>query len=686
MKKTTTWMLMALLVVGFSMTLSSCKDDEMSAEEKAWHESDPYDKGSAEALDFWTVISQLTDLQTLPNDWKTANFEPTIGTTSDTDPYTRTVIVKDVAEAIASYSCLIGLSESLPDYTAVNYYSNNRVGTLNYIRTSGDQSVASVDVNIKQMPKLKKIVYKTPEQIGENASLKGSAYYHFGDVISRVRPEDGETEYWICVNPASHLTGKTESHWISVSDLPAENVYSWNRSDGQVVQLPTAICTKYTYMHDFAELLYAMLHPVDYFANIGQSGLGTFSGFSTSNFSYINKYYFQRIGQAWKDLNLYSKVLYTTSRALEDSKELNLFCKGYSWVMGKTGTLYTYTYSGDNWKTATWKKRTYDFKDTGKSAFNIHYWGMTGSGNDTWEPRNAYVVRYATGEALCKMANTSYDWKTAISGCSPVYVYNFYHYQKDPLGHYNLNINPQILTEDDLKPKEPGKPMAEVTKDDIGKIIGEDGLIYETKLDAQSAGVRPVAMVADTGNTNYTIVGESTRTNAQLEQSNNIIKGIAIALDDGNFDKSKLLMEDENVKVENYDKTWNNSHSVNGATWYVPNLYHWQRMLLPFGCTKIVTINYLRENYQKMISSYETNLKGVEGFRKALSKVGGDFADKNYDGGSKYLMAGGVTKKNESSLNYDAALCIATRIGVDTGPVMELSQENPFCCRYVLTW
>ena len=686
MKKTTTWMLMALLVVGFSMTLSSCKDDEMSAEEKAWHESDPYDKGSAEALDFWTVISQLTDLQSLPNDWKTANFDPTIGTASDTDPYTRIVMVKDASEAIAAYSCLIGLSESLPDYTAVNNYSNNRVGTLNYTRSSGDQSVATVDVNIKQMPKLKKNVYKTPEQIGENASLQGSAYYHFGDVISRVRPEDGETEYWICVNPASHLTGKTESHWISVSDLPAENVYSWKRSDGQVVQLPTAICTKYTYMHDFAELLYAMLHPMKYFANIGQSGLGTFYGFSTSNFSYINQYYFQRIGQAWKDLNLFSKVLYTTSRALEDSDELNLFCKGYSWVMGKTGTLYTYTYSGDNWKTATWKKRTYDFKDTGKSAFNIHYWGMSGSGNDSWEPRNAYVVRYATGEALCKMANTSYDWKTAISGCSPVYVYNFYHYQKEPLGHWNLNITPQILTENDLKPKEPGKPMAEVTKDDIGKIIGEDGLIYETKLDAQSAGVTPVAMIADTGNTNYTIVGESTSTNAQLEQSNNIIKGIAIALDDGNFDKSKLLMEDENVKVENYDKTWNNSHSVKGATWYVPNLYHWQRMLLPFGCTKIVTIKYLRENYQKMISSYETHLKGVEGFRKALSKVGGDFADKNYDGGSKYLMAGGVTKKNESSLNYDAALCIATRIGVDTGPVMELSQENPFCCRYVLTW
>ena len=58
MIKKTNWMLMALLVMGLSMNLASCKEDEMSEEEKAWHEADPYEKGSEEAVDFWTVISQ----------------------------------------------------------------------------------------------------------------------------------------------------------------------------------------------------------------------------------------------------------------------------------------------------------------------------------------------------------------------------------------------------------------------------------------------------------------------------------------------------------------------------------------------------------------------------------------------------------------------------------------------------
>ena len=498
MKKTTNWMLMALLVMGLSMNLASCKEDEMSEEEKAWHEADPYEKGSEEAIDFWTVISQLTDLQALPDNWKTATYEPTIGEASDTDPYTRIVVVQDAAEAVAAYSCLIGLAESLPDYTSGNNFSNNRVGTLNYARSRDGLSVATVEVNIKQMPSLKKIVYMTPEQAGENATLHGSAYYHFGDVISRVRPEDGVKEYWICVNPASHLTGKTTSHWISVSDLPAKNVYTWTRSDKEDVVLPTAICTQYTYIHDFATMLKAMLDPKQYFANIGQNGLTTFTGFSSKP-SYINQYYFERINDAWQKKDLYSQVLYTTNDELKNRQELDIFCKGYSWVMGKTGTLYTYTYSGPNWKTATWKKRTYDFKDTEKPAFNIHLWGIAGKGNSNWEPHNAYVVRYTTGEALCKLAGTKYSWQTAISGCEDVYVYNKYWYDGNG---YDMNAAPEILNENSYKPQSKG--LSEVTKDDRGKFIGQNGRIYDTKEAAERDRTKAVALVIDVRNTDYT--------------------------------------------------------------------------------------------------------------------------------------------------------------------------------------
>lgn len=85
--------------------------------------------------------------------------------------------------------------------------------------------MAQVEVNIKQMPGLKKIIYYSEEQAGENGAFNGSAYYRFGDVVSKTNA-DGETEYWICVRPAFGPEKREESHWISVSDLPKANIYS----------------------------------------------------------------------------------------------------------------------------------------------------------------------------------------------------------------------------------------------------------------------------------------------------------------------------------------------------------------------------------------------------------------------------------------------------------------------------
>ena len=479
----------------------------------------------------------------------------------------------------------------------------------------------------------------TPEQAGENATLHGSAYYHFGDVISRVRPEDGVKEYWICVNPASHLTGKTTSHWISVSDLPAKNVYTWTRSDKEDVVLPTAICTQYTYIHDFATMLKAMLDPKQYFANIGQNGLTTFSGFSTSKPSYINQYYFERINKAWQEKNLYSQVLYTTNDELKNRQELDIFCKGYSWVMGRTGTLYTYTYSGPNWKTATWKKRTYDFKDTEKPAFNIHLWGIAGKGNSNWEPHNAYVVRYTTGEALCKLAGTKYSWQTAISGCEDVYVYNKYWYDGNG---YDMNTAPEILNENSYKPQSKG--LYQVTKDDRGKFIGQNGRVYDTKEAAERDRTKAVALVIDVRNTDYTALIGSKSTefsNAHYEDFYFIKHGIGIALEDGN--RPDEFAENERTEVREYDKEWYEAHKTSEGKWYVPCAYHWQRMILPYGLKTIQMHSYLYENMNTMAQGYDNlDFEGSEGFVNEVQKAGA--ALKNQDdylvAGSRYFIEG----------------------------------------------
>ena len=69
---------MAALTVGLGMTVTACSDDDddkdgRSAEEIA---QDPYEKESEAGDALYRLVSQLSVCDSLPNDWKTATFEP----------------------------------------------------------------------------------------------------------------------------------------------------------------------------------------------------------------------------------------------------------------------------------------------------------------------------------------------------------------------------------------------------------------------------------------------------------------------------------------------------------------------------------------------------------------------------------------------------------------------------------
>ena len=64
------------------------------------------------------------------------------------------------------------------------------------------------------------------------------------------------------------------------------------------------------------------------------------------------------------------------------------------------------------------------------------------------------------------------------------------------------------------------RDLAEATTEDIGKIIGEDGKIYDTKEAAEAAGITAVAMIA--------YVGNDAETNSTYNH------GLALALKDVN--------------------------------------------------------------------------------------------------------------------------------------------------------
>ena len=154
-------MLTTLLLVGVSMNLTSCKEDELTDEEK----QQQAEQELAVAQEWWDVVSQLTDAQELPKDWQKATFEPTIGKALESDPYTRVVSTNDLSPAAQRFAYLTGapVDETTADYT----WSHKDAGSLTYhAGSSAGTYLAQVDVNLKQMPKLKKILYQTPDQMG----------------------------------------------------------------------------------------------------------------------------------------------------------------------------------------------------------------------------------------------------------------------------------------------------------------------------------------------------------------------------------------------------------------------------------------------------------------------------------------------------------------------------------------
>ena len=122
-------MLMAALLMGLGITVTSCSDDdkdERSAEDIA---QDPYEKESEAADALYRLVSQLSVCDSLPNDWKTATFEPKAGKVLDqSQPRVRTIAVNNAAEAVARYNSLTG--KDLPATTTSDTYKVDGVGTL----------------------------------------------------------------------------------------------------------------------------------------------------------------------------------------------------------------------------------------------------------------------------------------------------------------------------------------------------------------------------------------------------------------------------------------------------------------------------------------------------------------------------------------------------------------------------
>ena len=592
--KILTVVLSAFMMMGLGMGVASCSDSDKS-DNKPGGEDEPQVVNEQEELG-WTLISQLTDEATAPAGWMDKTFEPTIGKAVDGDPYTRVVATNDVETAAARFAELAGNPAGFSEIMTGYSYSLEGVGKLTYKRGSATEPyLAQVDVDLKQVPHLKKILYQTPEQQGNNGSFDGAAYYRFGDVV-----KDGQGSYWVCVRPSFGPEGKGDSHWISVSTpLSDENTYHYNYK-GTDYYLPTGLGKSLEHMQNLCEMLYAMIYPDKWLDNLSSSPRPKFfHDFDFSkNYKYHNIYFWKRVAEAWEanDQALYAKVFKCSKEKLQAAmddpdKGLNFVYNGYSWKTGWNGGVYHAQFTNGTGKESNMHK----MKDDGavkKYLKDMPVDFRNGPDEKFFDDgRLRFILRYKTGKQL---GGGKYHEKTAISNVVGEYVYNEMH-------KVNLNDNPEVTTQDgdvhpnqdandpaDVKNPQTGiisKPIADVQRHDIGEVVAKNGRIYNSVEEAKKDGTEAVAMIAAMKWESDEVSGKYTGAYpVQMYQIYyKVTHAVAIGFEDIPLTSMPFSTDNTALEASKVDAEWVKAHTVPGATWCQMDSYTLQRMLIECG-------------------------------------------------------------------------------------------------------
>ncbi len=475
--------MLAILLAMF-VVLPSCKDDDKNdSGQDPNKQTDPDDvalvdnvEAKENALTFWSIASQLVGTDQYTDDYANATFEPIIG---KEDGNTRIVATNTMEAAAQKFAYLTGAD--IDENTATFTYSDPAVGTLTYTKVNDGTTLATVDVNIKQIPHLEKIIYQAGSD--DNGSFgEYKAYYRFGDIVSRVK--DNITEYWICVRPAFTYEKKEDSHWVCVSELPNSNIYHFEK-EGMEYYLPTKLGTNKEHMQNFAEMLYAIAAPQKWYDNCereAHKGMKIFHDFSENYIEYHNQHFWDKVWGAWKNtpevLNAFN-IIQLEDRSLMaeglETKGLSLLYSGYSWWTWKGNCdLYQATYTcGTTSKEKNMHHAEYKTISKKIYEFSLDFRNM-GDDLDDYKKffddnKCRWVIRHATGKEL--NGDRQPAATAAIQGVQEVYRYYSYYPEEWEAKGTKAATGPEITKEE--KPKEEKKydthyQPGDVLKDEQG--------------------------------------------------------------------------------------------------------------------------------------------------------------------------------------------------------------------------
>ena len=460
MKKTFHFALMAVLTVGLSFAVTSCKDDDNS--DNNGGQATAEEQAAEDANTFWAVAANLVSPFDVTSDYENKTFEPTIGSPLNGNSTIRVVSTGDMSAAAKRFADLTGapVDENTTTYT----YEDDAVGTLVYTKTNDATSLAKVDVSIKQIPHLQQIVYKTPEQMGTNGTFKGNSYYSFGDIILRYNQDD-QPEYWVCVRPALGPAGKEDTHWMTVSKLPDDNIRLLEENRKVVAAVPTQLGKSEEHMQNLAEMLYAMFNPDQWQSNIeeysdygilGAKGLPIFHDMKPERVQYFNKYFWTLLEKDWEKNELFQMIFGYSAEQMKgyvnSADGLFLLGKGYTGTAG----LYQWQFkNGDGSKSNLHDMKYSVVKKTGNALENAKLYYDNQYKNNHWvneaffgDPNPRFVIRIATGKQLAGQdPGPRFSLATNTNKITDTFVFNNEHNVT-----ISPNIDPKVYTEADANP------------------------------------------------------------------------------------------------------------------------------------------------------------------------------------------------------------------------------------------
>ena len=214
-------MLTAAVALGIGMSITACSDDDKNEkEEQREPDSATGISGTMEEDILKNLICQWCDVQKdeLTGNWQAKTYEATEGLVIDeSQPLVRSIQMDDV-EAADNYAIgafgTLGIDCMNPNGFS---FSNTAVGSVSYKHSTETNTLAVIDVDIKQIPGLQQI--RLVQILPENAS--SDPYYTAGDIIKY------KNRYYLCTS--KHKYGE-KAYFVNFTDNNDRKIGTFNWS------------------------------------------------------------------------------------------------------------------------------------------------------------------------------------------------------------------------------------------------------------------------------------------------------------------------------------------------------------------------------------------------------------------------------------------------------------------------